>query len=256
MEEKKNNKLLIGILIGLLVGVLLTSIFFMITKKDKDNDVKENFEEKQEHKESGVRKEDIIIESFKDYYISNKLANKDNIKTWDISIKEEKDEYVVLDNTYTCNDNTSDCIYVEQENKDNNKYTFTIRVYGKYHDDSYSIDKITSNVETGNVVDNKTISEDDIKNYLTSKGFMKTSNIKTFNIFNIEYIGYFENRPESKYYMAKGTYSCVDGSSDCVYQEQVNDSVNGVYSFDQYIEVVNNEIVSISGPFVTSDMIK
>ena len=136
MEEKKNNKLLIGILIGLLVGVLLTSIFFMITKRDKNNDVKENYEEKQEQKENGARKEDIIIESFKDYYISNKLANKDNIKTWDINIKEEKDKYVVLDNTYTCNDNTSDCIYVEQENKDNNKYTFTIRVYGTYHDDS------------------------------------------------------------------------------------------------------------------------
>ena len=75
-----------------------------------------------------------LIKMTKDYFNKNGFVTNNNLSSWDINeviytgyYPSNKEEAIInLRGTYLCNDNTSDCIYIEQvgEPLENNTYPF------------------------------------------------------------------------------------------------------------------------------------
>lgn len=270
MEENKNvsNKLLPGIIVGLVVGIGATvgCFSFDYLKENK----KEVTEPNTEYKNTKEYKEDNIIESFKEYYTSQGFVMVNNVKTWDVTIKEEKDDYVIFESTYTCNDNSGSCIYVSQEVEEDGKYILKAKANGKYENYKFVITSIepasitikepevvepTLNVTETTELDYETYSVL-LEEYLTRKGLIFKPNLSMFRPDEFKYLGYYESKPNEKWYEVHGHYACLDEGPDCVYQEQVDDKDNGAYTFTLHIVVSEGKIVEVTKIITTEGLIK
>lgn len=279
MEEKKNNKLVPGIILGVLVGAGATVGCFAYDHM-KDKEIEPATITKEEYKKTKEYKETNMVETFKDYYTSKGFVMVNNVESWDVEIKEEKDDYVVFESTYTCKDGNGDCIYVSQEEKKDDKYVFTIKANGKYENYKFNITSIEGpsieekKEETqGTTVQqpSEPIAQQPTKEtteldydtyskllleYLTSKGLIFKPNLSMFRPDVFTYKGYYASKPNEKWYEVHGHYTCLDGNSECVYQEQGGEEDNGAYTFSYYIIVSDGQIVNISGMVTTEGLIK
>ncbi|MGN1371469.1 MAG: hypothetical protein ACI4XM_04275 [Candidatus Coprovivens sp.] len=273
METKNGKfKIILGIILGIVIGVAIT--YILVHNNDSKNEKNELPLTLQEYKKSQEYKENIIIEAFKDYYTSKGFVMISDVKSWDITIKEEKEEYVILENKYTCNDNSGSCIYVPQEIEKDGNYIFTIRANGKYENYKYNITSITSTDTTSSAtnpeeqtpaesVPNPVNTELDcetysklLQEYLTNKGLIFVPNLSSFKAESFEYKGYYPEKPDEKLYEVKISYSCLDGNSDCVYQPQSEDDINGIYNFSMIITITDGKIVNINGNILSQELVK
>lgn len=71
-----------------------------------------------------------------------------------------------------------------------------------------------------------------------------------------KYLGYYESKPNEKWYEVHGHYACLDEGPDCVYQEQVDDKDNGAYTFTLHIVVSEGKIVEVTKIITTEGLIK
>lgn len=278
-EEKKINKLIPGMVIGLLVGVGATIGCFAYDHMKEEKQPEESKVSIEALKETKEYKETNMIEMFKEYYTSKGFVMTSNVNTWDVEIKEETDEYVVFESTYTCKDKTGSCIYVSQEEKKDDKYIFTIKANGKYENYKFNItsiegpateekkeEKPSTPVEQPSTQTQQPVKESTeldyntysqlLLEYLTSKGLIFKPNLNMFRPESFTYKGYYASKPNEKWYEVHGYYTCLDGESDCVYQEQGGEEDNGAYTFGFHITVSDGQIVDISGMGITEGLIK
>ena len=93
-----------------------------------------------------------------------------------------------------------------------------------------------------------------LKNYYYANNLIDENNLLIWNIENIKYLG-FENN--LKYFEISGYYICKNSKSDCVYQEQISDPVNGKYPYIVYVELINDRTIkSITGVLTNKDISK
>ena len=278
-EEKKTNKLIPGIMIGLIVGAGATVGCFAYDHMKDEKKTEETKVSIEEYKDTKEYKKTNMIDTFKDYYTSKGFVMASNVNSWDVEIKEENDEYVVFESTYTCKDNTGNCIYVSQEEKKDDKYVFTIKANGKYDNYKFNITSIegpateekkeetpSTPVEQPSTPTQQPVKETTeldydtysrlLLEYLTSKGLIFKPNLSMFRPDVFKYVGYYASKPNEKWYEVRGHYTCLDGESDCVYQEQGGEEDNGAYTFGYHMVVSDGQIVSISGMGITEGLIK
>lgn len=260
-KEKSNIiKIILGVTIGIVIGIIIGLLIATTILKDKitDNTNTNTSTNNESNTNNTVNKGEIMIQAFKDYYNSKGFVTNDKINTWDITIKENNENYIIVKNEYTCKEDNGQCIYTEQEIEENGKYIFTIKVNGKFEDNKYII---TSVEQPGITIEGETVSNEldvneyskKLKEYLINKKLINQSNLTLFVVESIEYKGYLQEKPNEKWYAIKVNYSCSDGTPDCVYQAQRTENE---YSFSNIIIISNNEIINVMEGVITAPLIK
>lgn len=221
-----------------------------------------------------------VSSTLKEFYEKNNLVDNTNLKEWNIEniqyIKKENNLiYYQVIGTFSCKDNSTDCLYFEQvdDTKNNNFiFNFDIILTLKENNNEYSINNIENNkyylVEenednTKKEKDNSTnITKEKLetllKQYIKGQGLAQENEISTWDITKVTYIGYDKNDQYVKTYKFEGKYSCKDGGYECTYQEQVDYEISpGVYPYSVYgvFDTRNNtlNIKQLYGGFTSSD---
>ena len=86
-----------------------------------------------------------LIKMTKDYFNKNGFVTNNNLSSWDINeviytgyYPSNKEEAIInLRGTYLCNDNTSDCIYIEQVGEPLKNNTYPFNIYMVYKDNQF-----------------------------------------------------------------------------------------------------------------------
>lgn len=104
-----------------------------------------------------------------------------------------------------------------------------------------------------------------LKDYYKSRGkdIYDEANVASWDIKNINYLGYRSNKKHIKYFVATGSFSCKDGGISCIYMEQVDDTKidnfkavftasknNGVYKFEYMDSLISEFYLQQEPDFV------
>ena len=112
----------------------------------------------------------------------------------------------------------------------------------------------------------KTISLESVNDMFrtSSKAFTDIDNLKTINISSVTLLGYLSNNPSEKLGKIEGTFSCLDGTTTCLYTEDIYEIDNTTYGFsiytiftlnsnyDYYISMMNDSSM-LTNPLYTED---
>lgn len=237
MGKKFNIAPLVMIL--LFIAVVCMGVYIFIDyKKDIENNTVPSYLSKI----ISVDDTKDISSVIKEYSYDNNLAIKDNVKSWDFdSIKYigklENDDihYYKVNGTYSCKDETSDCVYVSQVSDEiEGKYGYQVYVTLRNDKDGYKLVDISSQVETVTNVNNDknegirgtgyTYEElvELYKDYMVSKGMVMLPDLSEWNV-TLRYVG---KTKDSLVFYASNNYTCLSGSTYCIYQAQVGVNPN------------------------------
>ena len=256
MEKKFNiTPVVMFLLFAAVIGMGV--YIFLDYKKDIENNTVPSYLKTKFEVEDTKEIEDVI----KEYSYDNNLADKDNIRTWkmdDIQLvghyeNDENVEIYKINGSYSCKDDSSNCVYVEQViDKEENEFGYQVYVTAKKNNDGYTLLDITSQVETVSTVvanDKEGIRGtgytslelvDLYKTYLISNGYVLKPDLNEWNA-TVTYVG---KNKEQLVFAASNVYSCLSGTYTCIYQAQVGENpfvfeialtmekdIDGIYKF-------------------------
>ncbi|MBQ8193667.1 MAG: hypothetical protein IJZ46_06320 [Bacilli bacterium] len=249
--EGKNNKGTTIFLVFVLLIIIVVGVFVI----DKFNNKEDKEETVSNNANMTLAKNlylDDVVAATKDHFYKNKLVDISNLDYWTIQNTEVygyyKDKlgivYYLVEGEYKCKDDSSSCITFEQvgDVKDNKQYGFKIYVGINVETEPYTFDSVQSTLTTDNFVEDKASIEkinEELKTNIinTYKLKMTESNLYFESdisnlVMNIQYETTMDGED---YYHLYGQYKCVDGTSDCIYQSQVSDPINGYYPLSLYV---------------------
>ncbi|MGN1337856.1 MAG: hypothetical protein ACI4WW_05210 [Candidatus Coprovivens sp.] len=227
------------IMILLFIAVIGMGVYIFI---DYKKDIEHNTVPSYLSKVINVDNTKDISSVIKEYSYDNNLAVKDNIKLWNIdSIKYigklENDDlhYYRVDGTYSCKDESSNCVYVSQvSDVVEGKYEYHVYVTLRNDKDGYKLVDISSQVETVTDVVNDNnegvrgtgYTYDELvevyKDFMISKGMVMLPDLNEWNV-TLRYVGKVK---DSLVFYASNIYTCLSGSNTCIYQSQVGETPN------------------------------
>lgn len=205
----------------------------------------------------------------KDYYLEKKLVDKENLRIWNINSvtkdEYEKDnyKYYTLKGTYSCIDNSYNCLYLSQVDDQLANSTYKFSVYIEVIETETELKIITisdTKAYPEQESQSQQLSKDDVisilKAYYQKNNFQDVNNTKYWNINEVIYYGYRQSNQNIKYYYITSTFMCSNNTSNCIYIEQADDSnKQNEYTFNGYIGFENSTIKSISENLMYDDMI-
>lgn len=203
-----------------------------------------------------VKQENEYIKALKKYYEENNLLDNKNLDFWEIKTITKKNEYYLLDGSYKCLDDTSNCVYLEQtpEKKEDGSYKYSVYIEVKESNNEIIIESIFGTLNN-DLEESKELTAYQItellKAYYDSKEMIDKDNLEYWTTNKISLYARKEN---SEIFHYEGAYKCIDNSSDCIYIEQTNDSENNEYKIDLYIEIIDNSILQISGLYIDDNL--
>ncbi len=123
MENNKNKYL---ITVAIIIILLLCILFVFILNKQKDSESKIDLKESEQE----------ITNILKKYYINNGLLDEDNLKEWNFTNVTEVEYssdtslvYYEIIGNYSCKDNSSSCVYLEQvDDSSDNVYSYKVYI--------------------------------------------------------------------------------------------------------------------------------
>ena len=166
------------------------------------------------------------------------------------------DTIILLDGSYKCLDDTSNCVYLEQtpEKKEDGSYKYSVYIEVKESNNEIIIESIFGTLNN-DLEESKELTAYQItellKAYYDSKEMIDKDNLEYWNTNKVSLYARKEN---SEIFHYEGAYKCIDNSSDCIYIEQTNDSENNEYKIDLYIEIIDNSILQISGLYIDDNL--
>lgn len=84
------------------------------------------------------------------------------------------------------------------------------------------------------------------KNYEISVGFYDVDNTVYFDLTTVKYLGYYENDPDTRYYVLTGSFKCLDETDRCVYVEQeLKSSLDSKYDYVGAVSLVEEDGVLV-----------
>ena len=257
--KSNKTKILIIVLVCLLIIFSLITIIFFYQNKEKNNE--------KENKTSLSEEKLEITEILKNYYLENNFLDKENLKEWNFTSVNEvsysNDEslvYYEIIGNYSCKDNSSTCIYLEQvSDPQDNIYSYKIYIG---LDSNKKIEFISGSLmNNDNILENQDPLKDEnkysqlVKDYFVENNFVQKDNLKNWNINEV-----IKEAEKDDYsdYILRGTYSCLDNSYSCLYLEQIGEPLeDSKYEFTFYVNIFESDtelkIVNLSQSKISSE---
>lgn len=172
MEMNKKSLIYLAILEFIIILALIGLLFMSLNMKkqtkcteepevkekapeDKGEPPKEPAPEPEKPTDTPASEELPVVTAFREYYKNQNLADMSNISTWEFTTAKEVTDknypgYYEFSGYYSCKDNSSDCVYLEQVGdpiNGNNVYGFVLYVKVEQQNGTYSFSDIRTNLD-------------------------------------------------------------------------------------------------------------
>ena len=177
MEQKKSSLKYLVIFEFIIIIALAGLLIFMVTREDNNKSLTEPTSTQEsepaptqeseppakpnesmppeEPTDTPASQELPVVTAFKNYYVEKELADLKNISTWEFTTAKPVTNtnykgYYEFSGQYSCKDNSSDCVYLEQVGDpidDKNTYEFTIFAKVEEKDGMYEFSDLTTSLE-------------------------------------------------------------------------------------------------------------